>query len=170
MPQIADRERPSPAGLPRFSAGVSIASVLAVLGLVASVPVALAFAGGGGLAVVAGLLRRSELALTAGVSGLFIAVIQAGTGAGSPEWLLGATAPVVLAWVTARHALRLETQIGVEAPTLRVELVHTISVGTLLTAGGGVGYLIYRSVTGTPSPLALGLLLLAVVAFTVALR
>jgi len=156
-------------GLPRFSAGVSAVSILVVVGLVTSDPASLAFAVVGGLAVGVGLLRRSEFALTAGVAGLFIAVLQAAAG-GSPEWVLGATVPVVLAWVTARHALRLGSQVGSEAPTLRVELVHTVSIVVLLTAGGGTGYLVYRSVTGTPSPLSLGLLLLAVVAFTLSLR
>ncbi|EMA24021.1 DUF7519 family protein [Haloarcula amylolytica] len=169
MPRASDRDRPSASGLPRFSAGVSAISVLTVVGLVATDPASLAFAAIGGLAVGVGLLRRSEFALTSGVSGLFVAVLQAGAN-GSPEWVLGATVPIVLAWVTARHALRLGAQVGSAAPTLRVELVHTVSVVVLLTAGGGIGYLIYRSVTGTPSPLALGLLLLAVVAFTVSLR
>jgi len=156
-------------GLPRFSAGVSALSVLAVVGLVGSDPASLAVAVVGGLAVSVGLLGRSEFALTVGVAGLFVAVLQA-AAAGSPEWVLAATVPVVLAWVTARHALRLGAQVGSETPTLRVELVHTVSVVVLLTAGGGIGYLVYRSVTGTPSPLALGLLLLAVVAFTLSLR
>jgi hypothetical protein len=156
-------------GLPRFSTGVSVVSVLVVIGLVVSDPASLAVAVVGGLAVGVGLLRQSEFALTAGVAGLFVAVLQAAAG-GSPEWVLGATVPVVLAWVTARHALRLGAQVGSEAPTLRVELVHTVSIVVLLTAGGGIGYLVYRSVTGTPSPLSLGLLLLAVVAFTVSLR
>jgi hypothetical protein len=140
-----------------------------VVGLVASDPAALAFAVVGGLAVGVGLLRRSEFALTAGVGGLFVAVLQTGA-AGSPEWVLAVTVPVVLAWVTARHALRLGAQVGSAAPTLRVELVHTVSIVVLLTAGGGIAYLLYRSVTGTPSPLALGLLLLAVVALTLSLR
>ncbi|MDQ2073345.1 hypothetical protein RBH20_12450 [Haloarcula sp. H-GB4] len=169
MPQPSDRNHSSVSGLPRFSAGVSVVSVLAVVGLVASDPASVALAVISGLAVGIGLLRRSEFALTAGVGGLFIAVLQAGAD-GSPEWVLCATVPVVLAWVTARHALRLGAQIGSAAPTLRVELVHTVSIVILLTAGGGIGYLVYRSVTGTPSPLALGLLLLAVVAFTVSLR
>ncbi|WP_434531230.1 DUF7519 family protein [Haloarcula sp. NS06] len=169
MPQPSDRNHSSVSGLPRFSAGVSVVSVLAVVGLVASDPASVALAVISGSAVGIGLLRRSEFALTAGVGGMFIAVLQAGAD-GSPEWVLCATVPVVLAWVTARHALRLGAQIGSAAPTLRVELVHTVSVVVLLTAGGGIGYLVYRSVTGTPSPLALGLLLLAVVAFTVSLR
>ncbi|MHC3378827.1 DUF7519 family protein [Haloarcula sp. H-GB5] len=169
MARRSERDRRFEPGLPRFSTGVSAVSVLAVFGFVASDPVSLAFAVVGGLAVGVGLLRRIEFALTAGVGGLFVAVLQAGAD-GSPEWVLGATVPVVLSWVTARHALRLGAQVGSVAPTLRVELVHTVSVVVLLTAGGGIGYLVYRSVTGTPSPLALGLLLLAVVAFTLSLR
>ncbi|GCF14206.1 hypothetical protein Harman_21410 [Haloarcula mannanilytica] len=169
MPLASDRDSSSAVGLPRFSAGVSAGSVLVVVGLVASDPASLAVAVVGGLAVGVGLLGRSEFALTTGVAGLFIAVLQAAAD-GSPEWVLGTTVPVVLAWVTARHALRLDAQVGSEAPTLRVELVHTVLIVVLLTAGGGMGYLVYRSVTGTPSPLSLGLLLLAVVAFTISLR
>ena len=169
MSEPSERDQPFPSGLPRFSTGISATSVLVVVGLAAPDPVSLAFAVGGGLAVAVGFLRRSEFALTAGAGGLFVTVLHAGAD-GSPEWVLGATVPVVLAWVTARHALRLGAQVGSAAPTLRVELVHTVSVVVLLTAGGGISYLVYRSVTGTQSPLALGLLLLSVVAFTLSLR
>jgi len=163
-------DRVPSAALPRFSVAVSALSVLVVCALVAPAPAPLALAVGGGLALGAGLGRDAEFALTAGVAGLFAAVLVAGSEGRSVEWALAAAVPVVLAWVTARHALRLGAQVGRAAGTLRVELVHLVSTTVLLAAGGGVGYLAYRSVAGSPSPLALGLLLLAVVAFTVSLR
>lgn len=163
-------DRVPPAALPRFSVAVSALSVLVVCALVSPTPAPLALALVGGLALGAGLARDAEFALTAGAAGLFAAVLVAGSDGRSVEWVLAAAVPVVLAWVTARYALRLGAQVGRSPGTLRVELVHGVSTTILLAAGGGVGYLAYRSVAGSPSPLALGLLLLAVVAFTVSLR
>lgn len=154
--------------VPRFSVGVSLVSVLAVSGLVAPLLVPVGTAALGGLVIAVGLYRRAFLWLGVGTSGLFVAVVIAGTER-SPAWSLAATVPVVLAWLSARYAVRLGQQVGHETATRRIELVHTISTVTVLGVGGTLSYMVARSVGGTSSPLAVALLLIAVVAFTVTL-
>lgn|GEM_PF-2455815 len=156
------------AELPRFSLGVTAVSVLLVAGLLVTAPGPLGVALLGGALLAVGLLWRREGALALGAGALFTAVVLAGIDGRSTAWLLAASVPALLAWTSSRHAVGLAGQIGAGA-TLRVELVRTVSTLTALVAGGAVGYLLQRTVTGGESPLALALLLVAVVAFTVAL-
>lgn len=155
---------------PLFSVGLSAVAALLVVGLVAPAPAPLGLAVLGTAVGAVGVVRDREGALTVGATGLFGGVLLVGIAGRSPAWLLAASVPVVLAWVVARHACRLGRQIGTGARTLRVELVHAVATLTVLVGGGVVGYVAHRSVTGSPSPLALGLVLLAVVAFSVTLR
>ncbi|MFC7075515.1 DUF7519 family protein [Haloarcula halophila] len=155
---------------PRFSVGLSALATLVVLALAAPAPAPLGVGLLGALLGAVGVVRDRDGLLTLGAVGLFGAVLLARTAGRSPVWLLAASVPVVLAWVTARHACRLGRQMGRSVPTLRVELVHAVSTLAVLVGGGGVGYLTYRSAVTSTSPLAVGLLLLAAVAFTVALR
>jgi len=157
------------AGLPRISLGVCTASVLVVLALLAGSPAALGLALVGTTALAAGLAWARDGALALGVTVLFGAVVFAGLDGRSTGWLLGAATPVVLSWTTGRYAVRLRRQMR-GGETTRVELVQAVATIAALVAGGGVAYLLDRTVTGGESPLALGLLLVAVVAFTVALR
>lgn len=82
---------------------------------------------------------------------------------------LGASVPAVLARTSSRYAVRLARQLGGEK-TLRVELVRTVSTVTAHVTGGAVSDLLSQTVTGGEPPFSLALLLVAVVAFTVALR
>ncbi|WP_324756503.1 DUF7519 family protein [Haloarcula sp. GH36] len=157
-------------GPPRFSVGLSALAAVVVLVLVGPFPAALGVGLLGTLSGAVGVARDSGWLRTLGAAGLFGGVLLAGTAGRSPPWLLAATVPAVLSWVTARHACRLGRQVGRDAPTLRVELVHAVSTLAILVGGGGVGYLTYRSAVTSTSPLAVGLLLLAAVAFTIALR
>jgi len=157
-------------GLPRFSVGVSAVSALAVVALVASAPAALGIALLGVTLVGLGLRRHRDGPLATGAGTLLVAVVLAGLDGRSTGWLLAATVPVILTWTSARHAVQLGRQVGRVASTLRVELVRTISTLAGLVAGAGSAYLLERTVTGGESPLALALLLVTVVAFTVALR
>ena len=156
--------------LPRFSVGVTAVSVLAVAAVVAPAPAPLGVVAVGAVALAVGLGRRSEAALALGAAALLGGVVLAGIDGRSVAWFLAVTVPVVFAWVSARDAVGLAAQVGRGSTTLRVELVHTVSTLAALVAGGGAGYLVSRTMTGGSSPLALALLLAAVVAFTVALR
>ncbi|MFC6975405.1 hypothetical protein ACFQL1_13290 [Halomicroarcula sp. GCM10025709] len=155
---------------PRLSLGLGAVATLAVFVLVAPAPAPLGIATLGTLLGVLGIVRDQDVLCSLGGIGLFGSVLLAGTAEHSAVWLLGASIPVVLAWATARYACRLGRQVGHGVPTHRVELVHAVSTLAILVGGGGVGYLAYHGAVTSTSPLALGLLLLAAVAFTVALR
>lgn len=157
------------AELPQFSLGVTAVSTLVVAGLLVTAPgpLGVALVGAALLAIGLQWRRDSPLALAAGT--LFTAVVLAGIDGRSTGWLLAASVPALLAWTSARHAVGLARQMG-GGSTLRVELVRTVSTLAALVAGGAGGYLVTRTVTGGESPLALALFLVAVVAFTVALR
>ena len=154
--------------MPRFSLGVTGVSAATVAALLVTAPGPLGVALLGGAALAAGLAWRREGVLALGAGTLFTAVVLAGIDGRSTGWLLAASIPALLAWTSARHAVGLARQMG-DGATLRVELVRTVSTVTALVAGGAGGYLVTRTVTGGKSPLALALLLVAVVAFTVAL-
>ncbi|MDS0280822.1 DUF7519 family protein [Haloarcula onubensis] len=157
------------ADLPRVSLAVTGLSVATVAGLLVAAPGPLGVALAGAGLLAGGLWSRRERPLALGGGALFGAVVLAGVDGRSTGWLLGASVPALLAWTSSRHALVLARQMR-GAGTRRVELVRTVSTLTALVAGGGVGYLLTRTVTGGESPLALALLLVAAVAFTVALR
>ena len=156
-------------GIPRFSLAVTVVSAATVAALLVTAPTSLGVALLGAALLAVGLLWRWEAPLALGAGTLFGAVVLAGVDGRSTGWLLAASVPALLAWTSARHALVLARQAR-GAATLRVELVRTVSTLTALVAGGAGGYLLSRTVTGGESPLALALLLVAVVAFTVALR
>lgn len=155
--------------LPRFSLGVTAVAVLLVAGLLRTAPGPLGVALLGGALLAAGLWWRRDGPLALGAGALFTAVVLAGLDGRSTEWLLAASVPALLSWTSARHAVVLARQVAGGA-TLRVELVRTVSTLAALVAGGASGYLVTRTVAGGESPLALALLLVAAVAFTVALR
>lgn len=154
--------------LPRFSVALSAAAVLVVGAVAFPSPVPLGAVVLGGLLVALGLRRFAERWLALGAAVLFVAVVLAAPP--SPGWFLAATVPVVLAWTAARYALRIGRQVGRAGSTLRVELVNAVLTLTVLVVGGGVGYVGSRVVVGSDSVLSVGLLFVAVVLFTVALR
>jgi hypothetical protein len=148
---------------------VSVVAVLAVAGIVAPSPVALGAVALGGASIGVGLRRLGTGWIATGAGLLLAAVVLAGPPGRSSGWFLAAAVPVALAWLNARYAVRLGRQVGPATSTLRIELVHAILTLAVLVAGGAVGYLVVRSVTGTGSVLSLGLLFVAVVVFIAAL-
>ncbi len=156
-------------GIPRFSLAVTAVSAATVTAMLVTAPTSLGVALVGVALLAVGLLWRRDGALSLGAGTLFGAVVLAGVGGRSTGWLLAASVPALLAWTSSRHALVLARQAR-GAAALRVELVRTVSTLTALVAGGAVSYLLSRTVTGGESPLALALLLTAVVAFILALR
>jgi hypothetical protein len=116
-----------------------------------------------------GLWRASGRLVALGATVLFGAVLVVGLGRG-PLWVLGATVPVVLAWALAGHAVRLGQQVGRRGETWRVETVQAVATLVVVVVAGGVGYLGYRTITGSQSPLAIALLLGSVIAATLVLR
>lgn len=155
----------------RLSAVLAVAAALvAVLaaGLYSWLTLVLGVVGLFGL--VGGVLAGRQAAVTAGSVGIFVGVVAAGTdGAPALVLLVGAVAAVV-AWDSATNAISLGRQLGREAPTARLELVHATT--TAAVGGGAVGltYGLYALVEGGESLTALVLLVLAVVVIASALR
>lgn len=147
----------------------AVATSLVVVALVANDPTGLAGAIVGTGCVAVGLWRVDERTVTVGVLALLGAVILVGSNR-TPGWLLIATVPVILVWAIGGTTLRLGRQIGRAGETLRVELVHSVATLTVVTFAAGSGYLVYRSVSGTQSALAVALLVGSVIAAMVALR
>lgn len=147
----------------------AVCAALAVVAAVASSLVGALVATLGACLVAVGLWTVRQRLATLGATALFGAVLYAGLGSG-PLWVLGATVPVVFAWTLASHTLRLGQQVGRRGQTWRVETVHAVATLVVVTVGGGVGYLGYRSVTGSQSPLAIAFLLGSVVAAVLVLR
>jgi hypothetical protein len=145
-----------------------LAAVAVVVLVSGSVP-AFSAAIAGTVVIGVGLWSSSVRAVRWGSVGLFGAVTLVTVGGAAVEWVLTATVPVALSWALAGHSVRLGRQVP-GASTWRVEAVHAVSMVVVLSVGGGVGYLVYRSSTGSSSPLALALLLGGVLAVTLALR
>lgn len=154
---------------PWVSVAGAVAGSLVVVVLVVDTPIALAAALVGAGCVGSGVWRTRRWAVTLGTAALFGAVLVVGVGR-EPRWLLLATVPVVLVWGVAGHAVRLGRQVGRTGGTERVALVQSVSLVVVVAVGGGIGYLGFRSATGTPSLPGVALLFASVVAATVVLR
>lgn len=157
-------------GLPPVSVGVVAVAVIAVAAIVAPAPAPLGTVTVGGLLLAVGLRRRWETWLAVGSSALLAGVVLAGLDSRSMGWFVASAVPAVVAWGSGRYAVRLAEQMGRAGTTRRVELVYAVTTVTVLGVGGGTSYLVAHLMTGGSSPLVLALLLVAAVAFTLALR
>lgn len=120
-----------------------------------------------GVALVGvGVGRGTRWAVTFGAAMLFAGVLVAGVFGTPAMVLLLATVATVLAWDAGGTAIDVGKQLGREADTIRVQLVH---IGSTALVGGltaGIGYGIYLTVaTGQPLT-ALVLLLVAALLLT----
>lgn len=113
------------------------------------------------LAVVFGVVRGSHPSVSLGAAAILGGVLYAGlAGTPAPVILLGVGGSVV-AWDLAGFSIDLGAQLGGEARTRRLEVVHaTASVG-VAAATAGIGYVVYTTATGGQPVAALLLLLLA---------
>lgn len=118
----------------------------------------------GGLVLAVGLAAGDRTAVTAG-SGVLVAGVLVGGVVGAPvaPTLVGVTG-ALLAFDFGRTALAVGEQLGREAPTARLELVH--ATGSLLVGLGLVtgGMLVHGAAAGTqPTTAVFGLVVAAVV-------
>jgi hypothetical protein len=113
------------------------------------------------LVVVFGVVRGSHPSVSLGAAATIGGVLYAGlAGTPAPVVLFGVGASVV-AWDLAGFSIDLGDQLGSEARTRRLEVVHaTASVG-VATVTAGLGYGVYTTATGGQPMAALLLLLLA---------
>jgi hypothetical protein len=154
----------------RLAAGASLAA--GVLALAASAPYSwtgLALGTGGLLVLSVGVVRGADAAITLGAAGLLAAALAAGARAAPVLPTLAAVTGSVVAWDAGRHAASVGRQLGRDADTRRVELVHvTASVGVGVVAAG-LGYTVYATAAGDQPVAALAFSLLAAVLLVEAL-
>ncbi len=144
--------------------GGAIALCWAVVSIAASAlysPLALAVGGLGGLLFLFGLLTGSRRRLGGGAFGIFAAALFAGNlGAPTDATLLGVIG-AVLAWDAGGFSMGLSAQLGRDAPTGRVELVHVTASAVVGAITIALAYAAFSLGTGAGSISALLYLLLA---------
>lgn len=124
----------------------------------------------GVLGLVAGVALGRESTVSVAASVLLAAVILAAAEGTPPVIVLVAAVATVLAWDVGRYAIGLGAQLGRDAPTTRIELVHAAASGVVGVVTAGIGFGIFRS-TATGQPMiALVYLLLAALIVVFALR
>lgn len=147
-----------------------LAAGVALLALAVGGTASLATAALGALALLVGLVRATRRHVTLGAALLVVAVAVAGFQGAGPEPLLVGVLATVVAWDTAEHGIGLGEQLGREAGTVRVQVVHaaaTIGAGAI---AAGVGYAVYRTAAGGQPVTAVVFLLVGAVALAAALR
>jgi hypothetical protein len=130
----------------------------------------LALAGPGLLAVGVGLLTGGRRTLGAGGTLLVGGVLFAGVQGAGPETLLFGLLTAVLAWDVGEHGIGVGEQLGREADTTRLELVHAGASTFVGVVAAGVGYGAYLGATGGQPVTALVFLLLGAVMLVSVLR
>jgi len=145
-------------------------SVVSLLGALLAVGVSAAFSSValavglvGVLLIALGLSLARHDGATVGATLLFVAVLVAGLQGAPSGFALAGTVATVVAWDSASTAIDLGAQLGREAPTKRLELVHsgaTVLVGTLTA---GLGWALFQAPLGETSLTVPVLLLVAVI-------
>lgn len=122
------------------------------------------------LLLFAGLARAAPLVVSLGAVGLLAGGLAAGVR-GAPAWAtLASVAATVLAWDVGRTAISVGRQLGRDADTRRLELVHATASGGVAAVTAGVGYGLFRVAAGGQPVTALVLFLLAAVLLVEAIR
>lgn len=113
--------------------------------------------------LVGGLARGTNRYVSSGAFGLFLAAVVAGTqGAPVPSVLAGVVLSVV-AWDVGGNALGLGRQLGRDAKTRRIELLHAAASLTVGVVTASIGYGVYWFSAGGQPAGAVVLLVLGAV-------
>lgn len=153
--------------------GVSLSLVAATVGFAG---VALAAAGAAapaavGVVVLAvGQARASRRLVTLGTTALFVGIVYAGVQGGAAEPLLLGAVAAVVSWDAGEYAIGVGEQLGREADTTRLVLVHSATTLLVGVAGTAVAYAVSLSVGGGQPVATVVLVLLGAVALVAALR
>lgn len=102
----------------------------------------------GAVILCAGLLRGVVGAVTTGAFGLFIAAILAGVQRAPVLPVLTSITLAVVAWDIGGNAISIGEQLGRDAETTRIEIVHSVASLTVGVVTAGIGYAIYWFGTG----------------------
>ena len=154
--------------------GIMLATV-AMLGSLAAltfsgVPSGLGIGALGAIALLGGTYTGSRKVLDVAAVVLFVGILFAGIGGGRALHLLVSLVGLVIAWDVSEHAISVGEQLGREAPTRRLELVHAAESSLVGAGGAAVGYGVFRVAGGNQPASSLVILLLGGVLITWALR
>lgn len=156
---------------PRVSIAVALAAATVAVGIVAAVDsVALGLAALGLPAFAYGLFRGSRRGVNAGTAAVLAGVLYAGWVGAGPELLVLGSLAGLFAWDVGGNAVDVGEQLGREASTRRVELVHaaaSLAVGSFTVA---VGYGVFLAASGGQPVTALVFLLAGAVALVSGFR
>ncbi len=132
--------------------------------------IGLAIGAPGLLVVLIGIRSVSRRTLSVGALGLCAAGLAAGVEGVPTGLVLTSVLGSVLAWDLGTTAITLGVQVGADADTARLELVH--AAGSLAVGlGAAIGAVVlYLAVPDAPSPTALLVLLVAVGFLLLAVR
>lgn len=156
----------------RFGLGLAVVAAsfatvsLALTGVTAGI--VLLVMGVGVLLASAAVGERGPMDIGAVV--MFGGVVLTGVGGGTPAPLLAAMVGTVVTWDAAENAISVGEQLGREARTRRVLLVHVAESTLVGVAGATVGLGVYRLAGGGKPFSAVATLLLGAVLVTWAMR
>ncbi|WP_276271359.1 DUF7519 family protein [Haloarcula litorea] len=155
---------------PRTSLALSVVAGLVPVGLAGAYGwLALACTLGGVCTLAVGVVVGSRRAVTVGAAVQTVGVLAAGV-AGTPAWLaLAAGVAALVAWDVGGTAVDLGVQLGADADSRRLELVHAGATTLVGTATATVGYLAYQVQVGRRPVTAPVLLVVAALCLAVAL-
>ncbi|MFC7142420.1 hypothetical protein ACFQMA_21600 [Halosimplex aquaticum] len=142
---------------PRASHALAVVATLAVLSAVRGSTMAALVGLGGALALVAGLIRRSEPSVVFAGATLFAATVLAATGPADAESVLIGAFGAVLAADLGTFAIGIDRDADAAVATTRVELLHAVGSATVAILTAGVGYALFETV---PSGGSLGVVAL----------
>lgn len=154
-----------------FSTSLAVlAAMCSVVSVALGSLTGLALAGPGLLVVGVGLLTGGRRTLGAGGTLLVGGVLLAGAQGAGAESLLFGLLTAVLAWDVGEHGIGVGEQLGREAETARLELVHAGASTVVGVVAAGIGYGAYIAATGGQPVTALVFLLLGAVILVSVLR
>ncbi|WP_273838579.1 hypothetical protein [Halococcus sp. PRR34] len=147
----------------RISVGLALAaSFVGTLALAVST-VSLAAGGLGFVLVGLGLVRGWRSAVTLGGAGLFCGVVLAGLVGAPAIVVVFATAAAVVAWDVATFGIDVGEELGREADTTRLELVHAGTSVVTAAIPAMIGMVLFRTAEGGTALVPIALLCGAVV-------
>ncbi|WP_233274761.1 DUF7519 family protein [Haladaptatus cibarius] len=166
-PQTAEIDR-SPARVSQLLAIIAASVALGASAFFGNVGLV---GGSLGLVLVAlGVVRGSRRLVTTGSFALLAGVLSGGLAAAPPELMIPGTMATVLAWDSGEQAINVGEQLGREADTRTLEIMHAAASTVVAISAGGVGYGMYLLGSGGQPMTALVFLLIAALALTSALR
>nr|WP_206537077.1 hypothetical protein [Haloferax mucosum] len=155
---------------PLVSSSVALLSATVALVLTAVSTYTLAAGALGAVVALVGFTRGSRGTHALGTALLAGSIVLAGMLGVAPRFLLAAACFALVSWDVGRNGFSIVAEVGSEAPTLRIELLHAVSSTVVFALGSSVGYAVFLTATGTQSVLALLALLVGSVALSIALQ